>query len=51
MDAPGALDAAAVAPLLAPLAAGRLAVAPANPALGSPDYEGPGCLVAPESQP
>jgi putative SOS response-associated peptidase YedK len=41
------LDAAAVAPLLAPLPAEAMAVAPANPALGSPDYEGPDCLVAP----
>jgi putative SOS response-associated peptidase YedK len=42
-----ALDAAAVAPLLAPLPAESLRVAPVNPAMGSPDYEGPDCLVAP----
>jgi putative SOS response-associated peptidase YedK len=41
------LDSAAVAPLLAPLPAEAMAVAPANPALNSPDYEGPDCLVAP----
>jgi putative SOS response-associated peptidase YedK len=40
-----ALDAAAVAPLLAPLPAGALGVAPANPVLNHPDHEGPDCLV------
>jgi putative SOS response-associated peptidase YedK len=40
-----ALDAAAVAPLLAPLPAGALQVAPANPVLNHPDHEGPDCLV------
>ena len=40
-----ALDAAAVAPLLAPLPAGALEVAPANPVLNHPDHEGPDCLV------
>ena len=39
------LDAAAVAPLLAPLPAGALQVAPANPVLNHPDHEGPDCLV------
>jgi len=40
-----ALDARAVAPLLAPLSAGVLRVAPANPVLNHPDHEGPDCLV------
>jgi putative SOS response-associated peptidase YedK len=40
-----ALDASAVATLLAPLPAGRLEVAPANPVLNHPDHEGPDCLV------
>jgi putative SOS response-associated peptidase YedK len=40
-----ALDAGAVAPLLAPLPADALAVAPVNPALNHPDHEGPDCLV------
>jgi putative SOS response-associated peptidase YedK len=40
-----ALDAAAVAPLLAPLPAAALQVAPANPVLNHPDHEGPDCLV------
>ena len=40
------LDAAAVAPLLAPLPAEALVVAPANPAMNHPDHEGPDCLVA-----
>jgi putative SOS response-associated peptidase YedK len=39
------LDAGAVAPLLAPLPADALEVAPANPALNHPDHEGPDCLV------
>jgi putative SOS response-associated peptidase YedK len=39
------LDGAAVAPLLAPLPAGALEVAPANPVLNHPDHEGPDCLV------
>jgi putative SOS response-associated peptidase YedK len=43
-----ALDAGAVAPLLAPLPAERMSVAPANPLLNSPDYDEPDCLVAPE---
>jgi hypothetical protein len=34
-----------VAPLLAPLPDGALAVAPANPVLNHPDHEGPDCLV------
>jgi putative SOS response-associated peptidase YedK len=42
-----ALDARAVEPLLAPLPAEALRVAPANPALNHPDHEGPDCLVAP----
>src|SRR5215211_11533 len=42
-----ALDAGGVAPLLAPLAAERMAVAPANPAMNSPDYDEPDSLVAP----
>ena len=42
-----ALDAGAVAPLLAPLPAERMSVAPANPLLNSPDYDEPDCLVAP----
>jgi putative SOS response-associated peptidase YedK len=40
------LDAAAVAPLLAPLPAEALVVARANPAMNHPDHEGPDCLVA-----
>ena len=36
-----ALDAAAVAPLLATVPAGALEVAPANPVLNHPDHEGP----------
>jgi putative SOS response-associated peptidase YedK len=40
-----ALDADAVAPLLAPLAAESMAVAPANPVLNHPEHEGPDCLV------
>jgi putative SOS response-associated peptidase YedK len=39
------LDAAAVAPLLAPLPAQALEVAPANPVMNHPDHEGPDCLV------
>jgi putative SOS response-associated peptidase YedK len=46
-----ALDAGAVAPLLAPLPAERMAVAPANPAMNSPDYDEPDCLVAPAGGP
>jgi putative SOS response-associated peptidase YedK len=42
-----ALDAGGVGPLLAPLAAERMAVAPANPAMNSPDYDEPDSLVAP----
>ena len=42
-----ALDADAVAPLLAPLPADRMNVAPANPALNSWEHEGPDCLIAP----
>jgi putative SOS response-associated peptidase YedK len=42
-----ALDAAAVRPLLAPLAGERMAVAPANPAMNSADYDEPDSLVAP----
>jgi putative SOS response-associated peptidase YedK len=42
-----ALDATAVAELLAPLPPESLRVAPANPALNAADYEGPDCLVAP----
>jgi putative SOS response-associated peptidase YedK len=42
-----ALDAGAVAPLLAPLPAERMSVAAANPLLNSPDYDEPDCLVAP----
>jgi putative SOS response-associated peptidase YedK len=41
-----ALDADAVAPLLAPLPAGSMEVADANPAMNHPDHEGPDCLVA-----
>ena len=41
-----ALDAEAVAPLLAPLPAAQMKVAPANPAMNSWEYEGPDCLVA-----
>jgi putative SOS response-associated peptidase YedK len=41
------LDADAVAPLLAPLPAERMKVAPANPAMNSPDYDEPDSLVAP----
>ena len=40
------LDAAAVAPLLAPLPAAALTAARANPAMNHPDHEGPDCLVA-----
>jgi putative SOS response-associated peptidase YedK len=42
-------DAGAVAPLLAPLPAERMSVAPANPAMNSPDYDEPDSLVAPVS--
>lgn len=42
-----ALDGRAVAPLLSPLPAGALEVAPANPAMNHPDHEGPDSLVAP----
>jgi putative SOS response-associated peptidase YedK len=42
-----ALDAGAVAPLLAPLPPERMSVAPANPAMNSPDYDEPDSLVAP----
>lgn len=42
-----ALDAGAVAPLLAPLPAERMKAVPANPAVNSPDYDEPDCLVAP----
>ena len=42
-----ALDAGAVGSLLAPLAGDLLTVAPANPAINSWEYEGPGSLVAP----
>jgi putative SOS response-associated peptidase YedK len=42
-----ALDAGAVVPLLTPLAAERLAVAPANPAMNSADYDEPDAVVAP----
>jgi putative SOS response-associated peptidase YedK len=42
-----ALDAGAVAPLLSPLPAERMSVAPANPAMNSPDYDEPDSLVAP----
>jgi putative SOS response-associated peptidase YedK len=42
-----ALDAGAVAPLLAPLPSELMTVAAANPALSSPDYDEPDCLVAP----
>jgi putative SOS response-associated peptidase YedK len=41
------LDGRAVAPLLEPLPADLMTVAPANPLLNSPDNEGPDCLVAP----
>jgi putative SOS response-associated peptidase YedK len=41
-----ALDAAAVAPLLAPLPPDSLTAARANPAMNHPDHEGPDCLVA-----
>jgi putative SOS response-associated peptidase YedK len=41
------LDADAVATLLAPLPPEALRMARANPALNSPDHEGPDCLVAP----
>jgi putative SOS response-associated peptidase YedK len=41
------LDSNAVAPLLAPLRADLMRVRPANPVMGSPDHEGPDCLVAP----
>jgi putative SOS response-associated peptidase YedK len=40
-----ALDGAAIAPLLAPLPAAGLEVAPANPVLNHPDHEGPDCLA------
>ena len=40
-------DAAAVEPLLAPLAAERMTVAAANPAMNSADYDEPDSLVAP----
>jgi putative SOS response-associated peptidase YedK len=40
-----ALDARAVAPLLAPLPTDAIEVAPANPVLNHPDHEGPDCLV------
>ena len=40
-----ALDAGAVTPLLAPLPAGALEVARANPVLNHADHEGPDCLV------
>ena len=40
-----ALDAAAVAPLLAALPAESMAVARANPVLNHADHEGPDCLV------
>ncbi len=40
-----ALDGGAVAPLLAPLPAAGLEVAPANPVLNHPDHEGPDCLA------
>jgi putative SOS response-associated peptidase YedK len=43
-----ALDAGAVVPLLAPLAAERMAVAPANPAMNSADYDEPDAVVAPD---
>ena len=46
-----ALDAGAVGPLLAPLAAERMAVAAANPAMNSPDYDEPDSLVAPAGGP
>jgi putative SOS response-associated peptidase YedK len=42
-----ALDAGAVAPLLTPPPAESMRVAAANPALNSPDHEGPDCLVVP----
>jgi putative SOS response-associated peptidase YedK len=41
------LDAGAVAPLLGPLPPEVMNMAPANPALNSPDYDEPDCLVAP----
>ncbi len=40
-----ALDAGAVAPLLAGQPAEAMRVAPANPVLNHPDHEGPDCLV------
>jgi putative SOS response-associated peptidase YedK len=40
-----ALDAGAVAPLLAAQPADAMRVAPANPVLNHPDHEGPDCLV------
>jgi putative SOS response-associated peptidase YedK len=46
-----ALDAGAVAPLLGPLAAERMEVVPANPAMNSPDYDEPDSLVAPATMP
>jgi putative SOS response-associated peptidase YedK len=42
-----ALDAVAVAPLLAALPAERMSVAPANPAMNSPDYDEPDSVVEP----
>ena len=42
-----ALDAAAGALLLGPLPADLMAVTAANPAMNSPDYDEPDCLVAP----
>jgi putative SOS response-associated peptidase YedK len=42
-----ALDATAVAPLLEPLPAELMAVAAANPAMNSPDYDEPDCLAPP----
>jgi putative SOS response-associated peptidase YedK len=44
-------DAAAVAPLLEPLPAGLLEVAPANPLVNSHVNDGPECLVAPAPAP
>ena len=45
------LDARAVAPLLAPQPAVRMEVAPANPAMNSPDYDDPDSLIAPATVP
>jgi putative SOS response-associated peptidase YedK len=42
-----ALDGDAVAPLLSPLPAGAMRMAPANPVVNVADHEGPDCLVAP----